>query len=51
VTDNRAWINGDLGIEAIPGVTGSGNSAKHNGNPAECVPSYLCSPRAPRPAR
>ncbi len=42
VFDNRAWFNGDLGIEAVPGVTGSGNWAKHNGNPAECVPSYLC---------
>jgi nitrous oxidase accessory protein NosD len=39
---NRAWFNGDLGIEAVAGVTGSGNSAKHNGNPAQCVPSYLC---------
>jgi len=38
VTRNHAYRNGDLGIEAIPaGVDGSGNRAKHNGNPAQCV--------------
>jgi parallel beta-helix repeat protein len=46
---NRAWFNGDLGIEAVAGVTGSGNWAKHNGNPAQCIPMYLCKHDAPAP--
>ena len=30
--------NGDLGIEAVSGVTdGGGNRARGNGNPAQCV--------------
>jgi hypothetical protein len=36
--DNRTKHNGDLGIEAQPGVTdGGGNVARGNGNPAQCV--------------
>jgi hypothetical protein len=43
LTSNRSDRNADLGIEALSGVTdGGGNRAKHNGNPAQCVPSYLC---------
>jgi parallel beta-helix repeat protein len=35
---NRANRNGDLGIEAHPGVTdGGGNRAEGNGNPAQCI--------------
>jgi parallel beta-helix repeat protein len=35
---NFAVLNGDLGIEAVPGVTdGGGNRARHNGNPAQCT--------------
>jgi len=31
-------LAGDLGIEAVPGVTdGGGNHAAANGNPAQCV--------------
>ena len=44
VNGNRVWFNSDLGIEAVPGTLGGGNWAKHNGNPAQCVPSYLCRP-------
>ena len=36
--------NGTLGIEAVSGVTGGGNRASRNLNPAQCVPSYLCTP-------
>jgi parallel beta-helix repeat protein len=43
VTDNHTWFNGNLGIEAVPGVSGGGNWAKHNGNPAQCAPTALCS--------
>jgi hypothetical protein len=39
---NVANDNGDLGIEAVPGVKGAGNRASGNGNPAQCVPGYLC---------
>jgi hypothetical protein len=42
LSSNRADRNGDLGIESVPGTLGGGNRAKHNGNPAQCVPSYLC---------
>jgi hypothetical protein len=43
LTRNHAWFNGDLGIEAVPGVTdGGGNWAKHNGDLAQCVPDDLC---------
>jgi hypothetical protein len=42
VTENRANFNGDLGIEAVPGVIdGGGNTATGNGNPAECN-NILC---------
>jgi parallel beta-helix repeat protein len=38
VTRNLAFRNGDLGIEAIAGVTdGGGNHAAANGNPAQCT--------------
>jgi Tol biopolymer transport system component len=40
---NRADRNADLGIEAAEGVIDRGaNRAKHNGNPAQCVPGSLC---------
>jgi hypothetical protein len=34
---NAANDNGDLGIEAVPGVTGKGNTASGNGNPLQCT--------------
>jgi Right handed beta helix region len=37
VTGNHTWFNGDLGIEAVPGVTGSKNWSKHNGDRRQCV--------------
>ncbi len=38
LTRNLALNNGDLGIEAVPGVTdGGGNRAAGNGNPAQCT--------------
>jgi large repetitive protein len=38
LTRNRAARNGDLGIEAVVGVTdGGGNDAHGNGNPAQCT--------------
>jgi parallel beta-helix repeat protein len=38
LTRNRAVRNGDLGIEAVVGVTdGGGNTAHGNGNPAQCT--------------
>jgi parallel beta-helix repeat protein len=44
LTGNHAFFNGNLGFDAVNGVVnGGGNLAKHNGNPAQCVPSYLCS--------
>jgi hypothetical protein len=43
VTGNHTWFNGNLGIEAAPGTLGSANWAKHNRNPLQCVPVYLCS--------
>jgi hypothetical protein len=43
LTRNHAWFNGDLGIEAVPGVIdGGGNWAKHNGNPLQCL-NVACS--------
>ena len=45
VGGNHTWFNGDLGISAVQGVTGSGNWAKHNGNALQCVPGFLCSTR------
>src|SRR4051794_31925001 len=42
LTHNHATQNGDLGIEAVPGVVdGGGNHAAHNGNPAQCT-SVAC---------
>jgi large repetitive protein len=43
LTSNHAWFNGDFGIEALPGTLGGNNWAKHNANPAQCVPGFLCS--------
>jgi hypothetical protein len=40
---NHTWFNGNLGIEAVPGVMGGSNWAKHNGNRLQCVPMTLCS--------
>lgn len=38
LTGNHALHNGDLGIEAVFGVTdGGGNTAHRNGNPAQCT--------------
>jgi parallel beta-helix repeat protein len=38
LTRNTSLRNGDLGIEAVPGVTdGGGNRASGNGNPAQCT--------------
>ena len=38
LTRNTANANGDLGIEAVPGVTdGGGNRASGNGNPLQCT--------------
>jgi len=38
ITQNRASVNDELGIEAVPGVTDGGkNKARGNGNPAQCV--------------
>jgi len=38
VAQNSASFNGDLGIEAVLGVTdGGGNRARGNGNPAQCA--------------
>lgn len=43
LTRNSASRNGDLGIEAVPGVIdGGGNHAEDNGNPIQCV-SVVCS--------
>jgi hypothetical protein len=43
VTGNHLWWNGDLGLDAPLGTLGGANWAKHNGNPAQCVPGSLCS--------
>jgi len=38
ISNNLANFNGDLGIEAVPGVTdGGGNKAHANGNPLQCL--------------
>jgi len=38
LTRNEARRNGDLGIEAVPGVIdGGGNIARHNGDPRQCT--------------
>ena len=45
VSRNTANDNGDLGIEAAPGVTDGGrNRARRNGNPAQCV-GVVCKSR------
>ena len=42
LTGNRAFRNGDLGIQAVPGVIdGGGNVARHNGDPRQCV-NIIC---------
>ncbi len=44
VAGNVASHNGDLGIDAVPGVTdGGGNRAFANGNPLQCL-NVACSP-------
>jgi parallel beta-helix repeat protein len=40
---NHTWWNGELGIDAPLGTLGGGNWAKHNGNPLQCAPGFLCS--------
>jgi parallel beta-helix repeat protein len=43
ITENTANENGDLGIEAVVGVTdGGGNRASGNGDPRQCV-NVVCS--------
>jgi parallel beta-helix repeat protein len=43
IVDNLANDNGDLGIEAVAGVTdGGGNTANGNGNPLQCT-GVVCS--------
>ena len=43
LTANRAVRNGDLGIEAVPGVIdGGGNIARHNGDLRQCI-NIMCS--------
>ncbi len=43
LTENRAVRNGDLGIEAVPGVIdGGGNIARYNGDPRQCT-HIMCS--------
>jgi hypothetical protein len=38
LTGNHALRNGDLGIEAVFGVTDGGRNKAHgNGNPAQCT--------------
>lgn len=47
VTRNVATDNGDLGIEAVPGVVdGGGNQASGNGNPAQCTGVSCTAPPA-----
>ena len=42
INGTHAWFNGNLGIEAVPGTSGTGNWAKHNGDPRQCV-NVACS--------
>jgi parallel beta-helix repeat protein len=50
LTRNLAFRNGDLGIEAVAGVTdGGGNHAAANGNPAQCT-NVACKGRVPSAA-
>jgi nitrous oxidase accessory protein NosD len=37
ILNTNSVRNRDLGIESVPGVTASGNTAKANGNPLQCV--------------
>ena len=37
IVRNTAINNGDYGIEAVPGVSATGNIACGNGNPAQCL--------------
>ena len=37
IVRNTAISNGDYGIEAVPGVIATGNVARGNGNPAQCL--------------
>ena len=46
VTRNRAYDNGDLGIEAVLATDGGNNKAYGNGNPAQCV-GIPCKGRRP----
>jgi parallel beta-helix repeat protein len=42
LTGNRAFRNGDLGIQAVRGVIdGGGNVARHNGDPRQCL-NVIC---------
>jgi parallel beta-helix repeat protein len=51
LTKNSANKNGDLGIEAVAGVKdGGGNTARGNGNPAQCV-NISCSGGRLRPPK
>ncbi len=45
---NHTWFNGDLGIEAVQGVTGSANWAKHNGDATQCARSPCAARRVGR---
>jgi hypothetical protein len=42
ISKNEASFNGNLGIEAVSGTRGTGNRARRNGNPLQCVPTTLC---------
>ena len=42
LTGNRADNNDDLGIEAVPGVRGSGNTATGNHNPLQQCVGIVC---------
>lgn len=37
IVGNSALGNGGYGVEAVPGVQGSGNRAFGNGNPEQCL--------------
>ena len=42
LVDNRADGNDDLGIEAVPAVRGSGNTATGNHNPLQQCVGIVC---------
>jgi Right handed beta helix region len=50
IEGNTANRNIDYGIESVS-ANGSGNVAKHNGNPAQCTPASLCAPAQARARR